>query len=154
MSVVMKGRLADEGFSAVNGKSAPVEGHTAPRLWVMVADFRVAKIYRRVANKLELIGEATHVDDQAGAPHQLEPGKKPDIDVQDIGFMKHMAGYLAEAGREKAYDRIVLAAAPRALGTLRKYMDKHMEARIAAEISRDLTHMTPQEVAQHLGDAV
>ena len=47
-------------------------------------------------------------------------------------------------------DKIVLIAPPKALGHLRKLLNKDMEARVVAEINKDLGHLKPAEIAAAL----
>ena len=81
-------------------------------------------------------------------------GFAPRIDWHQ--FEKHrfaiaMAKMLNDAGRRRAFDRLVLVAPPEPLGALRAKLDPAVRTKVTAEIGKDLTSLTPRELAARLG---
>jgi protein required for attachment to host cells len=65
-----------------------------------------------------------------------------------------LADALALGLRRKAYDRLVIVAAPSALGDLRAALSEQVRAKVIREIAKDLTKTPDSEVAGHLGDVI
>lgn len=81
---------------------------------------------------------------------------EPRIDVRDEirdHFAKTVAGHINQAKAEKAFDRLVLVAAPKMLGEIKKHLDAKVMRCIAAEMPKDLTHYEGEELLQHLRDS-
>ena len=53
----------------------------------------------------------------------------------------------AKAG---AYDRLVIAAAPIALGNLRKVLSDHVKKTVVAELDKDLSNIPTAQLDRHL----
>ena len=56
---------------------------------------------------------------------------------------------LASRLRSKAYDRLVIVAAPSALGDLRPAISEQVRAKVTGEVAKDLTKTPDGEVAGH-----
>jgi protein required for attachment to host cells len=69
-------------------------------------------------------------------------------------FSKEMAGLLDAAAERGAFDRLVLIAPPRTLGDLRAALGAKARGKIHAEVDKDLTHVTVQDLPDYLGDVV
>ncbi len=69
-------------------------------------------------------------------------------------FGKEMAALLDAAAERRAFQRLVLIAPPRTLGDLRAALGTKARALIHAEIDKDLTHVTIQELPDHLTKVV
>jgi len=65
-------------------------------------------------------------------------------------FAKSMARILDEAAKRGAFSRLVLVAPPRTLGDLRNALGARARAMVTAELDKDLTHVTPVELPDHL----
>lgn len=65
-------------------------------------------------------------------------------------FAKSMARIVDEAAERGAFDRLVLVAPPRTLGDLRSALGPRARALVTAELDKDLTHVTPSELPDHL----
>ena len=79
----------------------------------------------------------------------------PHMDVRDeirSHFAKTVGQQINHAKAEKAFDRLVLIAAPKMLGELKKHLDAGVLACVAAEMPKDLTHYEGEELLQHLKD--
>ncbi|MDU8911609.1 host attachment protein [Aestuariicoccus sp. MJ-SS9] len=67
---------------------------------------------------------------------------------------RDIAAALEEAHRNRAFDSLILAAGPRMLGLLRRAMSAPLRAVVAAELCNDLTTLSDEELARHLGGAI
>jgi protein required for attachment to host cells len=67
-------------------------------------------------------------------------------------FVEHLAHELDKAAQEKRFDRLIIAAAPRALGQIRKALAASTTKLVTAEYNKDLTKLGVAEIADHLKD--
>ena len=65
-------------------------------------------------------------------------------------FAKEVSDYLDENLRTKAFGKLLLIAAPRFLGLLRKEISTGVGEAISLELDKDLTMMKPTEIRGHL----
>jgi protein required for attachment to host cells len=69
-------------------------------------------------------------------------------------FAHQLADVLAGKLQEKAYDRLVVVAAPSTLGDLRAALTDQVRATVVAEVPKDLTKTPDPEVADHLEEVL
>ena len=69
-------------------------------------------------------------------------------------FAKEMAAILDAAAEKRKFDRLVLVAPPKTLGTLRTALNKNTTKLVTAELAKDLTQVTVGELPDHLGRVV
>ena len=151
-------------------KDAVFHHHPAPRTWVLTADERQAKIFRRHGERLEFIGEAlptspgapddlTHesVGHIAGSTdfvhHKLESHAAAG-EHEHVLFARQIGNWLEAAVREDAFDRIIIAAPPRMLGLLRKSVNRKVRARTIAELDKNLTPLPEEKLREELADII
>ena len=144
--------------------------HKAPRIWIVVADQRIARIFQKTgSNRLELIGEAFPTKTQrvkgkpdnsmgrvisfGGAHHKLEPHAKPGRHDAE-NFAHDLSLWLENAVREDLFDRLVLVAAPKTLGDLRQRLSKSVQSRITAEVNKELTKFSEKALQEELKEIV
>jgi protein required for attachment to host cells len=65
-------------------------------------------------------------------------------------FATELAAVLNRAGQDKAFDRLVIVAPPGTLGDLRAKLDKNTRRRVTAELDKDLTNETLDELEAQL----
>ena len=65
-------------------------------------------------------------------------------------FMRTVASFLEEGALSKSYERLVLVAAPKALGDLRSTLSPHSAALVTRELDKDLVHLPQQDLEKHL----
>jgi protein required for attachment to host cells len=65
-------------------------------------------------------------------------------------FVRTLADVMDQKAKSGAYDRLVIAAAPIALGTLRKALSDHVKKTVVAELDKDLTNLPTPQLAKHL----
>jgi protein required for attachment to host cells len=134
--------------------------------WLVVADEGVARMYEkpRTGGDLETVAELT--DEQAHA-HRADlrrdaygrrrGGERSGTSVTSAAsddemhregarFAERIAQQLAEGLKNRRYDELRIAAAPRFLGQLRKALAKHVVDVVKEEVPKDLTHETSREL--------
>ena len=137
--------------------------------WVVVADGARARIYRNegpgkglVAEpNMSMTGDRRHAveimadrpgrsfDSHGQGRHAMEPVTDP-REVVERQFAADLVAELETAAGAGSFDRLVLAAAPRALGDLRALMSKGLAEKIAAELPKDLTRVPSTDLPKHL----
>jgi protein required for attachment to host cells len=85
--------------------------------------------------------------------HAMEPPTDPQRHAK-FEFARELAEHLEKAANERRFERLVLVAAPQALGDLRDLLPKAVRARVIAEIDKDLTKVPRQELGKHLAQAL
>ena len=88
----------------------------------------------------------------AGGHHPFGPRTDPRRHLE-AEFLRTVAGALEEAAQAKKFDRLVLVAAPRALGDLRSELAPHAAATVTMELDKDLVHLSERDLEKHLLDA-
>ncbi len=71
------------------------------------------------------------------------------VDKREADFVAGVAEIIAENNTAKKFDRLIIAAAPQALGDLRKAMTPQIQETIIAEIPKDLTRIPNNELGKH-----
>ena len=138
--------------------------------WILVADGTQAVIYQNDgpgkgihrATKTDFSFELpSKVDDIASDQEgrAANPGGKghnalgPRTDPRrhlESEFLRSVAVVLEKAAQDKNFDRLILVAAPRALGELRNLLPPHAKSLVARELDKDLVHLSAQDLATHL----
>ncbi len=67
-----------------------------------------------------------------------------------IRFAKELADFLEKNQHKKSYMKLIIVAAPRFLGLLRKELGKNVTELVSLEINKDLTMLEPQAIREHL----
>lgn len=137
--------------------------------WILIADGTQARV-------LEHGGPGKGLSMVKGLDWSIEPLQSKDIDTDRPGrghssggsarssmepktdpaqhreaeFMRSVAGVLDRKALEGAFDRLVIAAAPIALGNLRKLLSDHVKKAVVAELDKDLTNLPTQNIDKHL----
>jgi len=143
------------------------------RTWILIADGARARIVANTGpgrgveqiDNLDFRGDSRPTrdldDDRPGrtfssagpGSHALEP---PDDahDQHKRNFQRKIADFLHNALESGSYDRLVIVAAPRALGDLRPALSSAVSDKISAELPKDLTHVRNDELAPYLADVL
>ena len=69
---------------------------------------------------------------------------------RETEFVKSVAAMLDRQQQKGAFDRLVIAAAPIALGDLRKSISPAVKKLVVAELNKDLTNLPTAQLDQHL----
>jgi protein required for attachment to host cells len=134
--------------------------------WVLIADGAQARV-------LENTGPGKGLKLVEGLEWSIEPLQAKDINADKPGrshtsvgrsgvesadpvahreteFVKSVAEVLDRKQQQGAYDRLVIAAAPIALGDIRKAMTPAVKKTVVAELNKDLTNLPTAQLDQHL----
>ena len=78
----------------------------------------------------------------------MEPASDP-VEVREARFVKNVAEVLDRKYQESAFGRLIIAAAPTALGTIRGALSKTLKEAVVAEEPKDLTNMPTPALEKH-----
>lgn len=84
-----------------------------------------------------------------GARSAMEPRTDP-VAHREAEFLKSVAATLERHHQKGDFDRLILAAAPIALGDLRKSLSPQIKKTIVGELNKDLTNTPTIQLDQHL----
>jgi protein required for attachment to host cells len=87
--------------------------------------------------------------DVGGQRHGMEPRTDPQR-YAEYAFARDLSVHLEKAANEHRFDRLILVAAPKALGDLRRLLPKSVHDKIVAEIDKDLTNVPTRDLGKHL----
>lgn len=139
------------------------------RTWVLIADGARARVLANdgpgrslhALDGMTFQGDhaATHeiVDDREGrafasvgtARSALEPQTDPHR-LLKRRFAEALAHMLADGLSRKSYERLVIVAAPAALGDLRDCLSHEVRDKVIGEIAQDLTKLPNADVPRHI----
>lgn len=92
--------------------------------------------------------------DSAGTGrHAMAPPSDPREHAKQE-FIRSVAQCLEEANSAGKFQRLILVAPPRALGELRSRLSNGLQAKVAHELPKDLTSLSPGELGEHLAKAL
>ncbi|MBU6476229.1 MAG: host attachment protein [Alphaproteobacteria bacterium] len=155
------GRIAGENLKDIDKPHLSARHHKVPRVWMVVMDDRVVKIFRKSGPRLECLGLATPsaadalltnrsvgrvVSSSTSAIHHKYEPHAAERYRHNISFTHALAQWLGAALELNAFDHLVIAAAPRTLGNLRKALGGKVRAAILSEISKDLTRHPEEDL--------
>ena len=85
--------------------------------------------------------------------HASSSANPSDSQQDEDGFAVGVAGHLNKLALGGKLTELVVIAAPRTLGALRKHYHKSLEALIVKELSKDLTGQSPGEIEKAVASA-
>jgi len=138
---------------------------------ILIADGAKAVIYKYNGpkNNLSLIkdGKFEHVnklsqdlvttkrgrmpDNGAGQRSAMDRPTDPHEHEKHV-FAKDVADFIN--AKEAAFDRLIIAAAPKVLGDLRQLLSTNVANKVSAELDKDLTHIPITDLPEHLQDVL
>jgi len=80
--------------------------------------------------------------------------KTDPVAKREAEFALILAQTLNKKYQSKAFNRLIIFAAPNALGDLRQSLNNDVSNNIIAEITKDLTKVPNDEIAKHLKDVM
>jgi len=90
----------------------------------------------------------------SGAPGRISEQANPDNDTQaEDGFAMGVAEVLNKMVLTNKVEGLLVIAAPKTLGQLRKSWHKETESRLVGEIAKDLTGHTSDQIAAAIDKA-
>jgi protein required for attachment to host cells len=137
--------------------------------WIVVADGDQAKVFehegpgkglkplKELSFEQERLKASEIMADKPGrAFSSAGPGARSSIEyssdpvhVRERRFVEKLAETLNEKKQEGRFDRLVIAAAPTALGDIRPALSEQVKETILAEMPKDLTNVPLPKLAQH-----
>lgn len=104
----------------------------------------------RLAGRDLMADDRGRTFDSAGqGRHAMEP-KTDAKTVEAEKFLRDVVRLLERGAQGGDYDRLVLCAAPRALGELRALLPKTVQVKLSAELAKDLTNTPLADVPKSL----
>ena len=125
---------------------------------VAIVDGAKLRLFRNTGhetpNLTALPEPATNDDNKSsGARHQSSSANPDDRQLDEDGHAAGVAAWLNKQVLEGRIDKLVVVAAPRTLGEMRKHYHKQLEAALAGEIDKDLTGRSVAEIATAISHA-
>jgi protein required for attachment to host cells len=141
-------------------------------VWLLVADGRRARVLIE-AKRGDALTEPSDWSMVIGPEDEIEPQDRPPRSFDRIGdgrhamdgdrvpheeaesrFLHRLAARIGTAEKQRAFDHLVIAAPPRALGLLRQHLPTAAMARVRAEVSKDLVDETPASLRDRLHELI
>ena len=125
---------------------------------VAVADGEKLNLFRNAGDEagLKLVA-AEHsdisTDSKGSGSRQNSSGNPDDSQASEDGFSAGIVELLNKGVLEGKIDNLVVVAAPRALGEMRKHYHKALRASLLGEIAKDLTGHSVADVETAIGAA-
>ena len=163
----LTGKLLDEGLVSFTKKPPLKSGRKTPRIWILVADNHLARVYKKNYNRMELIGEAEpeeslieseinnktmgRIASAAGSTvhHKFEPHTNASRQ-EELTFAREISDFLEQVETADVFDRLIIIAPPKMLGDLRSNFSKLVKNRIVAEVDKDLTKLNDKDFEEAL----
>jgi protein required for attachment to host cells len=73
------------------------------------------------------------------------------VKAREANFVKHVAEALERKYQQSAFSRLIIVAAPTALGDIRSALSKSVKQAVVAEEPKDLTNMPTAQLEKHFG---
>ena len=90
----------------------------------------------------------------SGAAGRISSEANPDNDTQaEDGFAMGVAEVLNKWALNGKFDKLLVIAAPKTLGELRKHWHKELSSRLVGEIAKDLTGHSTDQIAAAIDKA-
>jgi protein required for attachment to host cells len=147
--------VADEAIARIlewpetGDELVPVEELTDPDAHASGADMRRDAQGRRSGSAPQ--------GSKDGSPHRLRGSASVTSSAgegeqhQEAGdFARRVAGQLSQALRDRRFEELRIAAAPRFLGLLRKALAPEVAAAVTDELDKDLIHMQNADITRRL----
>ncbi len=142
--------------------------------WILIADGATAKVFEHTGPGKglravdDLMFEQTPL--KAGEIMADRPGRSissmgiggrsameyssDPVAVRERRFVENVAEELDRKHQQRAFDQLIIAAAPTALGDLRPALSKGLRETIIAELPKDLTNLPTPQLGQHFDGLV
>ena len=126
---------------------------------VAVADGEILKLFRNTGDAtnpklIALPGSDVLSDNKgSGARHQSSSANPDNSQVEEDSFAAGIAGLLNRQVLDGKVTDLIVIAAPRTLGELRKHYHTKLSATLVGEISKDLTGHSLQDIEKAIATA-
>jgi protein required for attachment to host cells len=140
--------------------------------WILVADRARARLFcldaddaafteledfvnpdgRKSGRELDRDRPPRTVESMGNASHVIQPHTSTEDKIAER-FAGELGQVLEHGRLERRYERLVLAAPPRFLGTLQQALGRQASACVVAQVDKDLTTLPAREIQQRLAKA-
>jgi protein required for attachment to host cells len=125
---------------------------------VAVADGEKLNLFRNAGDEAEmklaaLPDQAIEADAGTSNGHQSSSGNPDPGQAGEDGFSAGIVQYLNQQVLSGGIEGLVIVAAPRALGEMRKHYHKALSAKLQGEIAKDLTGHSMADVEKAIAAA-
>lgn len=126
---------------------------------IAVADGEKLKLFHNTGDEAKLslaafsAGEVSNDNKGSGARHQSSSANPDESQVQEDGFAAGVSNLLNRQVLEGKVNDLIVIAAPRTLGEMRKHYHQKLSAVLRGEIAKDLTGHTIADVETAIGAA-
>ena len=86
---------------------------------------------------------------RSGYEYQTDP-----VQAREAAFVRHVAEALERKRQQSAFSRLIIAAAPTALGDIRSVLSEGLKQAVIAEMPKDLTRVPTPQLEQHFRDVL
>ncbi|MCS6760181.1 MAG: host attachment protein [Candidatus Devosia euplotis] len=86
----------------------------------------------------------------SGAGRSAMQPKTDPVEYRETEFVKSLAATMDRKLLDGSFDRLIIVAAPIALGDIRKAISPSVKKTVLAELDKDLTNLPTAQLAQHL----
>lgn len=144
-----------------------------PITWVLVADRGGARLFEHHGRSsgLQRVADIPHpqgrlkngelnadkhgrsFDSSGNGRHAMGTSESPAEHVA-ASFARKLAQRLNQGGQQHRYERLVLVAAPRFLGSLRNALSNAAKTAVIATINKDLSGVQDRDLRTHLADVL
>ena len=126
---------------------------------VAVADGERLNLFRNSGDEANpkltasAVEAVTNDNKGSGARHQSSPGNPDNSQIEEDSFAAGTADLLNRQVLGGQIDNLIIIAAPRTLGELRKHYHQKLSAVLVGEIAKDLTGHSAQEIEKAVAGA-
>ncbi len=126
---------------------------------VAVADGEKMKLFHNTGDEASLslvpfsAGEVSNDNKGSGARHQSSSANPDDSQLAEDGFAAGVSGLLNKQVLEGKVADLVVIAAPRTLGEMRKHYHQKLTAVLRGEIAKDLAGHSISDIETAVGSA-
>ena len=143
----------------------------AKTTWILIADGAQAKVFEhagpgkglRALDDLQFQQEPLQAQEimadrpgrsfaSAGSARSAMEYSSDPVQVRERRFVENVAEELDKRLQHGEFDRLIVAAAPTALGDLRPAFSKGIKDTIVAELAKDLTNIPTAKLEAHFAD--
>jgi protein required for attachment to host cells len=143
----------------------------AKTTWILIADGAQAKVFEhagpgrglRALDDLQFQQEPLQAHEimadrpgrsfaSAGSARSAMEYSSDPVQVRERRFVENVAEELDKRLQQGEFDRLIVAAAPTALGDLRPAFSKGVKETIVAELAKDLTNIPTAKLEAHFAD--
>ena len=144
----------------------------ATKTWILVADGAQAKAFEHggpgsgltPVKDFQFSQEPLKAQDinsdrpgrrfDGGANHRSGVEAADPVQMRETRFVQSIAARLDAMQAEGRFDRLIIAAAPTALGDLRPALSGKLKAAVIAELPKDLTNVPQPQLSKHFEDVL